>query len=523
VVNSIGTLLLTNVTISGNSSPNYTGLANLEPGTQTTIINSTIANNQVIGSGTRYGGIVNINAAITIKNTIVANNGGRNCQAGATWTSLGHNMSNDNFCSFTQPGDVMNINPVLSPLGDFGGSTQTHALLPGSPAIDHGDNNGCPAADQRGVARPVDGDNDGTATCDMGAFEARNQLTINNVTVTEGNSGTTNAIFTVTLSPTSTQTISVDYATANGTATSGSDYTAASSTLNFAPGQSTRTVTVSVLGDTNDEPDENFLVNLSNAVNADIITGQGTGTIIDDDGLSALSIDDVSVNEGDSGSRTATFTVSLSPAASQTVTVNYATSNGSAQSGSDYTNASGALTFNPGQTSRTINITVLGDIVDEGSQENFTVTLSNPTNAALADATGSGTILDDDIAQVSVSNDPAAPEGNSGTSLIVFTVTLTRPAAFSVSVDYATSSGSGSGFATPGVDYIDVSGTLVFAPGETSKQVQVTIFGDTYYEEDEVFSFTLSNASPISIFGGSSLGQILNDDAAVVYLPLTLR
>jgi hypothetical protein len=523
VLNNIGVLFLTNVTISGNSAPTYTGLANIGAGAEATVLNSTIAANLVIGGGTRYGGVVNSDAVISIKNTIVANNGGRNCLASGTWTSLGNNMGSDNYCAFTQSGDVMNIDPLLGSLGNYGGGTQVHALLPGSPAIDHGNNSGCPATDQRGVARPVDGDNDGAATCDLGAFEARNQLTISGVSVTEGNSGATDAVFTVTLSPTSTQAVSVDYATADGTAAAGSDYTAASNTLNFAPGQATRTITISILGDTDDEPDENFLVNLSNAVNADILIGQGNGAIIDDDGLSALSIHDVSVNEGDTGSSTATFTVSLSPAAAQTVTVNYATSNGSAQSGSDYTTASGLLTFQPGQTSQTFDVAILGDNIDEVNEENFAVTLSNPANANLTDGAGNGTIVDDDIAQVSVNNPPATLEGNSGSSELIFTVVLTRPAAFPVSVDYMTSSGSGGNFATPGVDYLDVSGTLTFAPGETSREAPVTIYGDLDYEEDEVFSFTISNASPISIYGAAALGNISNDDETRIYLPIVMR
>ena len=106
----------------------------------------------------------------------------------------------------------------------------------------------------------------GTITNDDGAPG----LSVNDVTVTEGDSGTTNATFTVTLAPASGQNVSVNYATADGTATAPADYAATSGTLTFAPGQTTKTVTVPVVGDTLDELDETYTLNLSNAVNAAI-------------------------------------------------------------------------------------------------------------------------------------------------------------------------------------------------------------------------------------------------------------
>ncbi len=106
--------------------------------------------------------------------------------------------------------------------------------------------------------------------------------------------------------------------------------------LTFTPGQTSKTVTVLVNGDTTNEANETFFVNLSGAANANITDGQGQGTILNDDGAPALSISDVSVTEGNSGTVNAAFTVSLSPASGQTVTVNYATANGTATAGSDY-------------------------------------------------------------------------------------------------------------------------------------------------------------------------------------------
>ena len=119
--------------------------------------------------------------------------------------------------------------------------------------------------------------------------------------MTEGNGGTTSAVFTVRLSAASGQVVTVDYATADGTATAPADYTATAGTLSFPAGTTTRTVTVPVIGDLLDEPNETFLVRLSNAVGALLADAQATGTIVDDDPPPVLSIDDVSVAEGETG------------------------------------------------------------------------------------------------------------------------------------------------------------------------------------------------------------------------------
>src|SRR5262249_21919179 len=187
-----------------------------------------------------------------------------------------------------------------------------------------------------------------------------------------------NATFTVTLSPASSQNVTVNYATAAGSATSGVDFTATSGTLTFAAGATSQSIVVPVIGDTVSEPNETFVVNLSNATNATISRTQGVGTIIDDDTsvpVPTLSINDVSVPEGDSGTSNATFTVSLSAASTQTVTVNYATAAGTATSGSDFTAVSGTLTFAAGTTTRSIQVPIVGDTRPEAN-ETFTVNLT---------------------------------------------------------------------------------------------------------------------------------------------------
>ncbi|MEO8681843.1 MAG: DUF4082 domain-containing protein, partial [Vicinamibacterales bacterium] len=222
-------------------------------------------------------------------------------------------------------------------------------------------------------------------------------VTVADVTVSEGNAGTSAATFMLSLSAPSGQTVTVAYATANGTATAGSDYVAATGTATFTPGALVSAVNVTINGDTAFEANENFALNLSGATNATIADSQATGTILNDDTLPTLSITDATVTEGNAGGVTANLTATLSASSSQTVTVAYTTANGTAVAGSDYVSSAGTLTFLPGITSQPLTITVTGDTLDE-AVERFVVNLSAPVNATLDDAQGAITINDDDPA-----------------------------------------------------------------------------------------------------------------------------
>jgi chitinase len=218
--------------------------------------------------------------------------------------------------------------------------------------------------------------------------------------VAEGNTGSKAVTFTVSLSQAAGSTVTVRYATANGSATAGQDYTAASGTLTFTAGQTSQQVSVTVLGDAAVEADETFTVTLSAPSGASLGAAKTSTVTITNDDLPVVSISPVSasVAEGNSGSKAVTFTVSLSQAAGSTVTVRYATANGSATAGQDYTAASGTLTFTAGQTSKQVSVTVLGDRTIE-ADETLTLTLSAPAGAVLgAGKTATITITNDDNA-----------------------------------------------------------------------------------------------------------------------------
>ena len=211
----------------------------------------------------------------------------------------------------------------------------------------------------------------------------------------EGDSGQASLGFTVTLDPLAMAKVTVDWATSDGTATAGTDYVTRGGSLTFNVGDASKVVSVPVRGDRRDEPDETFRVRLSNASGATIARAVATGTIRDDDDPLALSIADAGLDEGDSGESELAFTVTLDRAATEAVTVDWATSDGTATAGTDYVAGSGNLTLAVGATSTPVTVRVLGDVVDE-PDETFRVTLSGASGATIARAAATGTIRDDD-------------------------------------------------------------------------------------------------------------------------------
>ena len=337
-------------------------------------------------------------------------------------------------------------------------------------------------------------------------------LSVNNLAVTEGNTGEMTATFTVKLSPASAQTVTVKYATANSTALAPGDYTALALTqLTFDPGQTSKTVAVQVKGDTLDEANETFRLLLSTPTNAVITDNEGVCTITDNDLPPTLKVNSLTVTEGNA-SVIANFTVSLSAQSAQTVTVKYQTVNGTALAPSDYTaKALTTLTFAPFQTTKTVAVTIAGDVLDE-AVENFKLQLTSPTNATIAAGTGTCTITDNDPPPSITINNATVTEPDTGTRAAVFTVKLSAPSGQTVTVKYATANGT-TNPATAGADYTAVALTsLTFLPGQTSKTVTVQAKGDLVKELNETFFVNLSGAVNASIADAQGLGTILNDD-----------
>ncbi|MEC5127715.1 Calx-beta domain-containing protein, partial [Verrucomicrobiales bacterium BCK34] len=353
------------------------------------------------------------------------------------------------------------------------------------------------------------------------------------VAVTEGDSGTVTLVYTVTLDNVAQEPITVDFATADGTATAGSDYVTQSGTLTFAAGETTKTISVVVNGDEVVEGNETVLVNLTDpkfdgatdATRVVIGDAQGVGTINDDD-AAALTINDVTVTEGNApGTVNATFTVTLDNAVQSGVNVNFATADGTATTAnSDYDAKSGTLNFtgSAGEM-KTITVVVNGDETVE-LDENFLVNLSSLVavgNVTIADSQGEGTITNDDKAIITISDPVAAvTEGNTGTVGLVYTVTLDKAAQEPITVDFTTADGT----ANAGSDYVAQSGTLTFAAGVTTQTITVLVNGDVIVEGSETVLVNLSNAeyngitdtSRVEIGTGTATGTITDDDVAAL-------
>jgi hypothetical protein len=219
-----------------------------------------------------------------------------------------------------------------------------------------------------------------------------------------------------------------------------------------------------------------------------------------------------SVNEG---TPTLTVTVNRTGDVSTTSTVNFATSDGTAIAGSDYSATTGTLTFAPGDLSKTFTVPIINDNVFEGN-ETFNLTLSNASAGVLlgSPSTMVVTIQDNESTPSLQINSFRAPEGNAGTKVFTIPVTLSNATTQTVTVSYATADSTPVS-ATAGTDYVATSGTLTFAPGTTSAQINVTVNGDTTVEPDETFLLKFSNPVNVNLFTSSVTVTIANDDSSM--------
>lgn len=340
---------------------------------------------------------------------------------------------------------------------------------------------------------------------------------LRDVTVVEGNSGVTLARFNISLSQKSGKEICLQGFTADGTATAGSgDYKAVTPSITnppqniiLTPGVSSTTFTVQVNGDVEFESTETFLGNI-NACNTGVVIiarGQAVGTIINDDpqSLPSISITDVGVSDG-SGAANAVFDVALSAASNTAVTVAFATAEGTATA-ADFTPVSGTLTFDPTVTHRSITVPIVPDAAAEGN-ETFTVNLTNPAAAFIADAQGLATISDGPPNQLPflTINDITVLEGASGQNEVAFRVSLSQASAQPVSFQYTIAPGT----ATENVDYMKVFGGATIFSGETSVTIIVPIVGDQIAEPDETFFLNISNPNAATIADDQGKATIIN-------------
>ncbi len=242
-------------------------------------------------------------------------------------------------------------------------------------------------------------------------------ISVRDVLVAEGNSGTTQATFVVALSGPTAQSVSFSFATSNGTATVGSDYIATSGALTFAPGELEKPVVVLVNGDTVDEAQETFFLDISNVQNATVSSSRGTGFIIDNDGPT-ISINDVSVTEGNSGTKAATFTLTLSGPSVEAIAIRAISTPGTATTSSDHNSINLVVTFQPGTVTRTFDVEIIGDTNLE-SNETFFVNISETFGTTMADGEGVGTILDDDTLLMLEESDSAPQQVAAFESLLL--------------------------------------------------------------------------------------------------------
>jgi azurin len=299
--------------------------------------------------------------------------------------------------------------------------------------------------------------------------------------------------------------VTVDYATVSGgTAAVGVDYTATSGTLTFNANDTSKTFTVPVLDDRVDGADKTVNLVLSNPTGGATLGTPSTAvlTISDDDtpGTIQFSTTAYSVieNVGPAIVRVTRTGTNLASG----VTVQFTTTNGTATAGTDYVDATRALTFAAGEAFKDVPIATIGDSLAEGN-ETVALTLSDPSAGALlgANKTAVLTILDDEqsmqfSAPVYVVTEAATP--------VTITVTRTGPPLGTVTVDYATAAGS----ATAGLDYLDASGTLTFPPGVATRTFTVPMPSDTMFEPTESISLLLTNPTGSALLGPQSTAAI---------------
>ena len=341
-------------------------------------------------------------------------------------------------------------------------------------------------------------------------------LSVLGTSVPEGSfeNGFANVI--VTLSSPRTEPVTVTVATSDGTAIAGEDYISLPPTvLTFAPGETTQTVSVPLIGDRTFESDEFFKVHLSNPTVAVIFAGDAGVAITNDDPMPAVSVTNYFIEEGGPGHQAEVAVYfSLSNPSDFPVSFDMTTGDGTARADhGDYAPLSGILEFAPGETAKTVNLTTFGDAIFERN-ETFTLSLSSPQNATIAKGDSTITILDDDPMPTVIAAPLSVPEGDRGLAAHAVRLTLSNPSAFPASVSVSTVDGT----AVALDDYFPFFDELVtFAPGMTEATIPVRVVGNTIDQSDRSFAIELAEAVELKIGTATQEITIVDDDQPEVF------
>ena len=350
-------------------------------------------------------------------------------------------------------------------------------------------------------------------------------LTLGAVSVNhaEGNSGTTVFTFSITRSGTATGPTQVDWVASGSGAhpLSLAELVASTGTVSFADGETSKTFTVEVIGDTLGEYNETFAVSLTNPAYGSTVTGSAvTATVLNDDAVLLVSADAASTPEGDDGIETViTFTVTRSGdiSGASSALWEIIPSGARPANAADFGGVfpSGAVAFQAGESTQQISVTVLGDAIGE-YDETFSLVLSDPEGATILEGSAETTIANDDTGISISALDADKAEGNVGSTDFTFRIERLGLADGTASVNWSVAgSGSYPAGADDFVGGVLPSGTINFADGESFRDITIQVAGDYTYGQDQTFRVSLSNATGANLVASEAIGIIRNDDSQV--------
>ncbi|HEX7318480.1 MAG TPA: Calx-beta domain-containing protein [Pyrinomonadaceae bacterium] len=313
--------------------------------------------------------------------------------------------------------------------------------------------------------------------------------------------------------PTGQSTVS--YSIVADTATPNADLTVSSGTLTFAPGETSKNISVPLVNDAVNELDESFRVLITNVTGGVAGITRTTVTINDDDPLPTLTVGDVTLTEGDFGTTVASFTVTRNGLIDRPVVFTLSTADGTARAGEDYVTFNFQTGIAPQFGSINANVTVYNDTIAE-PDKSFFLNLTSPANATVADGQGVCEIKDNDTTTGAPTVQFAAREfkGSEGAGVIQLTVTRAGDASAPATIAYATNAQGGGFVASERSDYTLALGTLRFGAGETSKTLNLFVTDDAYVEGDELLSVSLSGATGTSVGNPATANVRINDNDA---------